>query len=90
MLTVHDCTFEVNWSGWGPRTMYAERVALGFMYGLLRESPERAHRLAHSQRAQKAEGIALQVAVLQLLVKNGKSVPSAGTITVKGFPCPKV
>ena len=50
MLTIHGCTFQVSWTGWGPFTVHAERVAVDIMVELQEMSPEGVQRLARSPR----------------------------------------
>lgn len=89
MLTVHDCTFDVRWSGWGAYTPYAERVAQGVMLTILTMAPDKVRRLAASQQKQADMSLGARIAIDRMLAKKNKATPLKGTIAVEAVTCPK-
>lgn len=82
MLTIHDCTFEVRWQGWGAHTPYAERVAQATMLRLLNMEPDEVRKFARSKRSQALMSAGARLAVVSLLAKRGKDVPYKGVMEV--------
>lgn len=83
MLTVHDCTFEMRWSGWGPYTQLAERTAAGTYLYLLRMPPAQVHKLAKSKRALATMTSGARLTLRQQLEARGAPVPPSATISLE-------
>lgn len=80
MLTIHDCTFEMQWSGWGSQTPTAERVAGAVMYRLLTMPAEGVRRVARSPRSLNAMSRGALLAARKDLLARGKTIPLNGKI----------
>ena len=89
MLTIHDCTFEVCWRGWGVFTPHAERVAEGILLDLLEMSPESVQRLARSKRELTLTRKVALARLAVILAKRGKVTPQNSDIVLRVVSCPK-
>lgn len=89
MLTVHDCTFEVRWQGWGAHTPYAERAAYGVMKTILTMKPEEVRKLARSSHARGVMIGGARNAIIKQLALKSKTMSHVGVIELEGVECPK-
>jgi len=80
MLTVHDCTFQMHWTGWGSASIHAERVAADVMLDLIRMSPENIKRLARSPRELTLTSRVARTRVAIILAHRGKKMPPKANI----------
>jgi hypothetical protein len=85
MLTIHDCTFQVIWSGWGPSTVYAERVALGVMLDLLEMSPDSVRRIARSPAELDLTARVARARVATIIARRGRAVPLKACIVLEAL-----
>jgi hypothetical protein len=85
MLTIHDCTFQVSWSGWGPATVHAERVALGVMLDLLEMSPDSVRRIAQSPGELDLTARVARARVATIIARRGRAVPLKASIVLEAL-----
>ena len=85
MLTIHDCTFQVSWAGWGVSTIHAERVALGVMLDLMEMGPEAVRRLAQSPYELELTGRVARARVASLVARRGRPVPLKAAIVLEAL-----
>jgi hypothetical protein len=85
MLTLHDCTFQVSWSGWGPSTPHAERVALGVMLDLLEMSPDSVRRIAQSPGELDLTARVARARVATIIARRGRAVPRKACIVLEAL-----
>lgn len=90
MLTIHDCTFEVQYTGWGAHTYLAVNVAEGMLIDLLEMSPESVQRLARSKRELTLTSKVALARLATMLARRGRPVPHKGDIKLMVITCPKV
>lgn len=85
MLTIHDCTFQVSWAGWGVSTLHAERVALSVMLDLMDMSPAAVRRLAQSPYELELTGRVARARVATLIARRGRAVPLKAAIVLEAL-----
>lgn len=85
MLTIHDCTFQVSWSGWGLFTPHAERVALGVMLDLLEMSPDSVRRVAQSPGELDLTARVARARVATIIARRGRAVPLKACIVLEAL-----
>ena len=90
MLTLHGCTFEVQYAGWGAHSSLAEAVAEGMLIDLLEMSPESVQRLARSKRELTVTAKVARARIATMLARRGRPVPQKGDIKLMVIACPKV
>ena len=83
MLTIHDCTFQVSWAGWGVSTIHAERVALGVMLDLMEMGPEAVRRLAQSPAELELTARVARARAASLIARRGRPVPLKAAIVLE-------
>jgi len=83
VLTIHDCTFQICWKGWGPFTPHVERVAADVMFELQQMSPENIKRLARSSRELALTARVARARVAVILAHRKKRVPPAASIVLE-------
>ena len=89
MLTLHECTFEVQYTGWGAFGHLAEDVAEDILLDLLNMSADSVQRLARSKREVTLTSKVARSRLTTMLVRRGKGVPQKGDIRLVVVTCPK-
>lgn len=89
MLTIHDYTFQVRWSGCGIFSPHAERVATSIMLDLLGMSPESVKRLAQSPRELALTRQVARAYLKHACAARGKPMPPKANIVLEVIACPK-
>ena len=90
MLALHECTFEVRYTGWGAYSALAEGVAEDILLDLLNMSPDSVQRLARSKRELTLTAKVARARIATMLARRGRPVPQKGDIKLMVIACPKV
>lgn len=88
MLTIHDCTFEVRWTGCDLFSPHAERAAVNIMLDLLDMSPGSVKRLARSPRELALTRQVARAHLKRAFAARGKSMPPNADIVLEVVQCP--
>lgn len=83
MLTIHDCTFQVRWRGWGAFMPQAERVAMDIMVDLLGMSPSSIRQLARSAAERELTRKVALSRLASMLACRGRPMPRNADIVLE-------